>query len=100
MTFKPRIRFYANGQTKWLARQLIEKRLGYQTAEFPKLDGGFPKELFEWMKHGVLRDMVDSIVRPGYMSVSDFEQKRNEPDWFTWNILNLDLFQKRFLNAK
>ncbi len=100
LTFKPRIRFYANGQTKWLARQLIEKRLGYQTAEFPKLDGGFPKELFEWMKHGVLRDMVDSIVRPGYMSVSDFEQKRNEPDWFTWNILNLDLFQKRFLNAK
>ena len=51
------------------------------------------------MKRGLLRDMVCSIERPGYMSVADFEQKRDEPDWLTWNLLNLDLFQKRIVGA-
>jgi hypothetical protein len=95
-SFEPQIRFYAHGQSKWLAKQLVEKRTGYQT-HLPKHDGGFGAELFEWMKHGVLRDMVCSMERPGYMSAADFKQKQDEPDWFTWNLLNLDLFQKKFL---
>ncbi len=99
LTFEPEIRFFTNGQSKWLAKQLIEKRLGYQTTQLPKRDGGFSKELFEWMKDGVLRDMVHNMERPGYMSAADFRQIVEEPGWFTWNLLNLDLFQKRFLST-
>jgi len=99
LAFEPHIRFYANGQAKWLPKQLVENRTHSKTTQWPKLFGGFDKELFEWMKHGLLRDMVCSIERPGYMSVADFEQKRDEPDWLTWNLLNLDLFQKRIVGA-
>jgi asparagine synthetase B (glutamine-hydrolysing) len=97
--FEPHIRFYANGRTKWLPKQLVENRLRSQTTQWPKRSGGFNNELFEWMKHGILKDLVWSIERPGYMSVADFEQKREEPNWFTWNLLNLDLIQKRLLRS-
>ncbi len=99
LAFEPNVRYYANGRAKWLPKQLVENRLQSQTTKWPKLAGGFDNELFQWMKDGVLRDMVLSIERPGYMSVADFEQKREKPDWFTWSLLILDLFQKRFLKA-
>jgi asparagine synthase (glutamine-hydrolysing) len=99
LAFEPNIRFYSNGRAKWLPKQLVENRLQSQTTQWPKLAGGFDNELFQWMKDGVLRDMVSSIERPGYMSQTVFEQKREEPDWFTWSLLMLDLFQKRFLKT-
>jgi hypothetical protein len=51
------------------------------------------------MRDGVLRDLIDGMDRPGYVSKADFDRLRNQPDWFTWNILNLDLFQKMFLRS-
>jgi asparagine synthetase B (glutamine-hydrolysing) len=97
--FEPRIRYYAQGRTKWLPKQLLDNRLRSPTTGWPKLSGGFDHELFEWMKQGVLREVVNSIERPAFMSAADFDRKRDQPDWFTWNLLTLDLFQKRILNG-
>lgn len=100
MAFDPSVRFYTDGRTKWLPKMLVEQRIGYQVDQRPKTIGGFSPELFQWMKDGVLRDLVDNMERPGYVSVTDFDRLREQPDWFTWNILNLDLFKKRFLVAQ
>jgi hypothetical protein len=102
LTFEPQVRYYAQGRSKWLPKQLLENQLGYQTpiTRQPKRGGGFDNELRQWMKNGVLQELVQSIERPGYMRQSDFEQVLKEPDWFTWNLLNLDLFQKRLLGNR
>jgi hypothetical protein len=65
-----------------------------------KRAGGFDNELRKWMKSGVLREMVHNIQRPGYLSLKDFEQSKENPDWFTWNLLTLDIFQKRILGTQ
>lgn len=39
-------------------------------------------------------DMVRTIDRPGFMDRDDFENKLQNPDWFTWNLLTLDVFKK------
>ncbi len=102
LAFEPQVRYYAQGRSKWLPKQLLENQLGSQTptTRQPKRAGGFDNELRQWMKNGVLQDLMQSIERPGYMRQSDFEQVLKEPDWFTWNMLNLDLFQKRFLGTR
>jgi hypothetical protein len=101
LAFDPRIRYYAMGHNKWLPRYLVEKRVsnGTQLTRKSKRAGGFDIELRKWMKSGVLREMVDGVDRPGFMSVADFEQTKDNPDWFTWNLLTLDVFQKRVLGA-
>jgi hypothetical protein len=45
----------------------------------------------------VLHDMVRAIRRPAFIERSDFERKLERPDWFTWNLLTLDLFEKHVL---
>ena len=57
-------------------------------------------ELFESMRKGELSEMVRGIERPGFMERSDFEESLNQPDWFTWNMLTLDLFKKYVFNSK
>jgi len=101
LAFDPKIRYFAMGQKKWLPKALIEKRVpnGHQITQKPKRAGGFDIELRKWMKSGLLKDLVHAIDRPDYMTRADFEQAIEKPDWFTWNLLTLDLFQKRLLNA-
>jgi hypothetical protein len=53
--------------------------------------------LFSWMRDGELSGLVKNIERPGFMSKADFEQKLERPDWFTWNLLTMDVFKKEVL---
>lgn len=102
LTIDPRIRYFAMGRAKWLPKALIEKRLSkkrqeHQITQKPKRGGGFDKELYKWMRSGILGDMVHAIERPGYLNVKEFEQVKESPDWFTWNLLTLDLFEKKVI---
>jgi hypothetical protein len=54
----------------------------------------FKEAVIPWMRDGALRDLVQDIERPGYLSWDQFQQVQDDPDWFTWNLLTLDLFQK------
>jgi hypothetical protein len=54
----------------------------------------FVQAIIPWMREGSLRPLVQEIDRPGYISQSDFQKVLDEPDWFTWNLLTLDLFIK------
>jgi asparagine synthetase B (glutamine-hydrolysing) len=102
LAFDPNIRYFSMNRSKWLPKALVEKRLsnGKQLTQKSKRAGGFDIELRKWMKSGVLRDMVNDIHRPDYLSLKDFEQAKEDPDWFTWNLLTLDLFQKRVLGTQ
>ena len=99
--FNPNIRYYAQEGEKWLPKTLVEKRLPNQNQITHKLkrSGGFDQELRKWMKSGILSDLVHAIDRPSYMTGANFEQAKENPDWFTWNLLTLDLFTKRILRS-
>lgn len=92
-----RVRYYHRGIPKWLPTTLLSRRTGSALAQKPKRAGGFDQELFGWMREGVLRDLVLDIERPGFLSIADFERQMSQPDWLTWNLLTLDIFQKQIL---
>jgi hypothetical protein len=92
----PRVRFYDKGTIKPVTKRLLQQKVNFDVNK-PKLGGGLYPELVTWMKEGVLRDMVMNIDRPGFISKVDFEKKLADPDWFTWNMLTLDLLNKHVL---
>lgn len=97
--YSPEVRYYAHKMVKWIPKQLLQRRLGGESIHKPKLSGGFDNELFQWMKNGILKDHVAAMERPGYIDPKDFSKIIEQPDWLTWNLLNLDLFQKIVLRA-
>ncbi len=99
LSIDARIRYVKDGQYKWLPKQLLRQRVSSDTVDWPKRDGGFPAELFAWMKSGVLRELTADIARPAYMTTTQFQHQLDNPDWLTWNMLTLDLFEKRVLRA-
>jgi asparagine synthetase B (glutamine-hydrolysing) len=97
LTLHRRLRYHVGGQVKWLPKAVLDRRLASPTTRWPKLSGGFDRELVQWMQHGVLADTVRDMDRPAYLSADDWKAKREHPDWLTWNLLNLHMFEKLVL---
>ncbi len=99
--FHSQIRFHANEQTKWLPRLLVERRTQAEAAHLPKQHGGFPQHIAWELKQGRLHDRLRAMQRPAWLSAADFEQKLEQPDWLTWNMLTWHIFEDwvRALNS-
>lgn len=95
--FDPRVRYYSHGRNKPILKRILEQNTAYEQVNKSKGHSGFDKDLRTWMKSGPLAAMVHSIEPPAFMERAIFENKIDNPDWFTWNLLTLDLFQKRVL---
>jgi hypothetical protein len=65
---------------------VINKPKGYSSI--------FNQDVIPWMRDGSLCELVREIDRPPFMSSEDFQSVIEEPDWYTWNLLTLDLFEK------
>jgi hypothetical protein len=52
------------------------------------------------MRNGVLRDMVQDMERPAWMSAADWQQQRARPGWLTWNLLTMDLFRQHLSSLR
>jgi hypothetical protein len=92
-------RYFGGKMTKHLPKRVLMARVKGYDVRKPYLGTGFQDDLFRWMREGELRDLVASIERPAYLGRVQFDQALREPSWFTWNLLTLDLFQKRVLSA-
>jgi hypothetical protein len=97
MAFDPQKRFFLNGRTKPVLKLILEQKEADVIVNKPKYGGGWGNDLPDWMCQGVLRDMVQAIQRPAFMERADFQNKIEHPDWFTWNLLTMDLFNKHVL---
>jgi asparagine synthetase B (glutamine-hydrolysing) len=93
-SFDPRERFLKDGRTKPVMKYILETKSTSQVTRTPKYGGGFSSDLFEWMRSGVLSEMVNGMQRPDFLNQANFEKIKRTPDWFTWNALNYDLFVK------
>jgi asparagine synthetase B (glutamine-hydrolysing) len=96
--FRPEIRYLKGLRTKPLLKDILEQRGLSAIARKPKGGSVYTKEVFTWMRSGPLREMVRDINRPGFLSKADFERLVQEPDYFVWNLLTFDIFQKKFLS--
>jgi asparagine synthetase B (glutamine-hydrolysing) len=106
--FDPNIRYLKGRQVKPLLKRILEEKSLSRIARNPKGPSVFNDALYAWMKQGPLHDMVHAIERPGFLSQSDFNKllevpdwdPLDEPNWFLWNLLTFDVFQKHVVRRE
>jgi len=97
--FDPIARYTQGHMVKPVLKAALKSQVPATSTNQPKGWSGIGEStLFSWMQDGELSDLVRGIERPGFMKQSEFERKLEQPDWFTWNMLTLDLFQKFVLS--
>ena len=94
-SFKPFDRYTYDHRVKPLMKLALESQVSMSVTRKPKgYSSAFEQTIIPWMREGSLRPLVQEIDRPGYISKTDFQKVLNDPGWFTWNQLTLDLFKK------
>ncbi|MFW6116425.1 MAG: asparagine synthase-related protein [bacterium] len=97
-SFDPLDRYTFDHRVKPILKLALESQVSLGVTSGPKGWSGVGEDdLMNWMRDGVLRDLVQDIDRPPFVERADFERKLEQPDWFTWNLLTLDLFKKHVL---
>jgi asparagine synthetase B (glutamine-hydrolysing) len=105
--FDPSIRYLKGWEVKPLLKGILEQRSLASIAHKPKGPSVFNDDVHDWMRDSYLREMVLAIERPGFLSKSDFQKllevpgwgPLDAPNWFLWNLLTFDIFQKRIIRA-
>ncbi len=97
--FDPEIRYIKGFKEKYLLKILLQQKTGLRTTWKPKGGTQFYDDIFDWMRVGSLRPLVDDIELPGFINRRDFEKLVQKPDLFLWGLLLLDLFKKRILKS-
>jgi hypothetical protein len=96
--FEPLARYTYGHRVKPVLKAALEAELPGAGTSQPKGWSGMGEQtLFSWMREGALGELVREIERPSFMEKNDFERKLDQPDWFTWNLLTMDLFKKQVL---
>jgi hypothetical protein len=99
--FDPMERYVHNHRPKPILTAALESHVPEFNTRIPKGWSGYGmQELFSAMREGELAEMVRSIERLGFLTQKDFAEKIENPDWFTWSMLNLDLFKKYVLSDR
>jgi hypothetical protein len=95
---EPIDRYSYGYRNKPMLRKALESRVDVSSIHNPKGWSGLGADLFDWMRVGPLRELAHSVDRPGFLDRADFERNLNNPDWFTWSMVSLDLFKKHVLS--
>jgi hypothetical protein len=93
-SFEPLSRYTYSNKVKPILKMALGSRTSVRSINSPKGWSGVGDDLWLWMKEGVMQDMVHAIERPGFIDSVEFERKLQNPDWFMWNLLTLDVFIK------
>ncbi|MFL7894116.1 MAG: asparagine synthase-related protein [Anaerolineales bacterium] len=94
-SFEPVDRYTHDYRVKPIMRMALESQIPSSVTRKPKGNSSvFQQAIVPWMKDGALKDLVQAIERPGYISNKEFKHLQDDPDWFTWNMLTWDLFKK------
>jgi len=94
-SFEPVDRYTHDYRVKPIMRMALESQIPSSVTRKPKGNSSvFQQAIVPWMRDGALKDLVQEIDRPGYISQSEFRRLQEKPDWFTWNMLTWDLFKK------
>lgn len=84
-----------SGRLKPLQQKMLSRRgLG---ALVGRRKGGtnFNADLWRWLSAGILRDRVEAIERPGWLSAAAFAEMKGKWTDFLWNLLVYDTWRRR-----
>jgi asparagine synthetase B (glutamine-hydrolysing) len=103
--FRPEIRYIQGSRVKPILKEILKQRGLAMIAQKPKGGSAYSPDVFEWMKSGCLRQLIQEIERPGFLSKADLEELLKRSDWwnvhyFLWNLLTFDIFQKKILAGR
>jgi len=107
--FPPNVRYLNGHEIKPLLKQILERNSPSSVSKKPKGYSVFSKDLFDWMKDGLLRDLINNIDLPDFVSKTEFEGLLNRVEypqlddprgWFIWNLFTFDIFQKRIVRSR
>jgi len=95
--FPPDIRYIKGFRPKYLLKDLLAQKTGSSISKGPKGFSIFENDLYSWMKSGPLRELIENIELPGFLSRAEFDRQLQNPDYFLWTLLNYDIFRQRCL---
>lgn len=107
--FRPEVRYLNGHEIKPLLRRILEQHSPSQVTKKVKGYSVFSEDLFNWMKNGFLRELINDIDRPAFIGQADIAgliERVEYPvlddprGWFLWNLLTFDIFQKRVIKQK
>jgi hypothetical protein len=95
--FCPEVRYIKGLRVKAALKDVLEGCGLSSIARRPKLATHFDDALGVWIRSGPLREMIQLIDRPGFLSKGDFAGLIQTPNHFVWDLLKFDVFQKQVL---
>jgi asparagine synthetase B (glutamine-hydrolysing) len=94
----PEVRYRQDNEVKPIPKSILRLKSLDQIVHQRKGSSGFWRDFQSWMMNGMLREMVHSIERPGFISQKDFaaliENKYPYGYDLVWPLLTYDIFQK------
>ncbi|MBN2099110.1 MAG: hypothetical protein JW753_05880 [Dehalococcoidia bacterium] len=94
----PEFRYVHNNEVKPILKSILRMKSLDKIVHKKKGASGFHKELQYWMMNGLLREMVRSIERPGFIDQKDFRRliENRYPFGYdlVWPLLVYDIFRK------
>ncbi len=94
----PEVRFRQDNEVKPIPKQILRLKSLDRIVHQRKGSSGFWRDFQSWMMNGMLREMVHSMERPGFISQKDFtaliENKYPYGYDLVWPLLTYDIFQK------
>ena len=95
----PEVRYRHNGEVKPIPKSILRLKSLGELVHQRKGSSGFWRDFQSWMMTGMLREMVHSIERPGFISRRDFASLvGNKVPYgydLVWPLLTYDIFRKR-----
>jgi hypothetical protein len=91
-----RQRYFASGRAKYLLKDLLKRRLPAFDAEARKLGSDMPFARF--FSTGPLKNAFERFPMLDIVDRSVAAELSEHPDWLTWNLLSLAIWQKEVLS--
>ena len=95
--FPPDVRYIKGFRPKYLLKDLLMQKSNAAISKRPKGFSIFEKDLHAWMRTGPLRELIENIELPGFLSRMEFDRQLKNPDYFLWILLNWDIFRRRWV---
>jgi asparagine synthase (glutamine-hydrolysing) len=88
-------RYVANGRVKYLLKDLLKRRLPAFEVDAPKAGGDLPFR--RYLSSGPLMGAFERYAMPDLIDRQIAAATRADPDWLTWNLLNLAIWRDEVL---
>ncbi len=97
LAFHPKVRFLKGLNTKPLLKQILTRHSLGVIAHKKKGATNFDADIYDWMTHGPLQDLIHQIDLPASLTPTELQRLIKTHNDFPWCLLTFDLFKKHII---